>query len=97
MVGRAVTMPRGGHAGGTRHRAVLFLPLAGILIGLVLAEAMCRLVEAVGCIDHDEVIWEPNRFYGWGLVPGTSGWAQPRTGTGTRRLPAWIEGDKRVT
>jgi len=49
---------------------------AGLLAGLLFAEAACRLAERLGCVDREELFWEPNRLYGWGHAPGTHGWAQ---------------------
>jgi len=45
-------------------------------VGFILAEALCRVAESLRCVDREDVLSEPNRFYGWRLTPRAGGWGQ---------------------
>lgn len=54
----------------------VLLVLLGVVTGIVMSEAACRVLEARGCREYTDIFWEPNRYYGWGHAPNASGWVQ---------------------
>jgi hypothetical protein len=57
-------------------RAVLLLVLVAGLAGLGLVEIAARVAARARCRDEMPSLTGRNAFYGWGHVPGASGWAQ---------------------
>lgn len=55
---------------------VLLLAVVASLVGLLAVEFVARLGEGFGCQNETASVATRNRFYGWGHIPGASGWAQ---------------------
>jgi hypothetical protein len=59
-----------------RALLVVLVSLVAGSIGLVAVELLARLGEGFGCQNETASVATRNRFYGWGHIPGSSGWSQ---------------------
>jgi hypothetical protein len=59
-----------------RALLVLLVSLVAGLVGLAAVEILARLTEGFGCQNETASVATRNRYYGWGHIPGSSGWAQ---------------------
>ena len=59
-----------------RALLVVLVSLIAGSIGLVAVELLARLGEGFGCQNETASVATRNRFYGWGHIPGSSGWSQ---------------------